>query len=65
MSKPFSHQNGCIDHSQKCGATVSRSSKRNELRADKYFETSAKEGDSVEEVFKLLTLEILKTSGKI
>lgn len=36
-----------------------------ELNANKYFETSAKEGDSVEEVFKLLTLEILKTSGKI
>jgi len=38
---------------------------RGELNATKYFETSAKEGDSVEEVFKLLTLQILKTSGKI
>lgn len=38
---------------------------KSELNANKYFETSAKEGDSVEEVFKLLTLEILKTSGKI
>ncbi|MFX1232996.1 MAG: Rab family GTPase [Promethearchaeota archaeon] len=38
---------------------------KSELNATKYFETSAKEGDSVEEVFKLLTLEILKTSGKI
>ncbi|MFW9936044.1 MAG: Rab family GTPase [Candidatus Thorarchaeota archaeon] len=38
---------------------------KGELNASKYFETSAKEGDSVEEVFKLLTLEILKTSGKI
>ncbi|MFX0057624.1 MAG: Rab family GTPase [Candidatus Hodarchaeota archaeon] len=38
---------------------------KGELNAAKYFETSAKEGDSVEGVFKLLTLEILKTSGKI
>jgi small GTP-binding protein len=38
---------------------------RGELNAAKYFETSAKEGDSVDEVFKLLTLQILKTSGKI
>lgn len=38
---------------------------KNEMDAIKYFETSAKEGDSVEEVFKILTLEILKSSGKI
>jgi small GTP-binding protein len=38
---------------------------KSEMHATKYFETSAKEGDSVDEVFKLLTLEILKTSGKI
>lgn len=38
---------------------------KNEFNANKYFETSAKEGDSVEEVFKLLTLEILKNSSKI
>jgi len=38
---------------------------KSEINAKKYFETSAKEGDSVEEVFKLLTLEILRTSGKI
>jgi len=38
---------------------------KNEMNAIKYFETSAKEGDSVEEVFKILTLEILKSSGKI
>ena len=36
-----------------------------ELHATKYFETSAKEGDSVDQVFKILTLEILKSSGKI
>lgn len=36
-----------------------------EIHVFKYFETSAKQGDSVEEVFKLLTLEILKSSGKI
>ncbi|MHA1459806.1 MAG: Rab family GTPase [Promethearchaeota archaeon] len=36
-----------------------------EMHAMKYFETSAKEGDSVGEIFELLTLEILKTSGKI
>ena len=36
-----------------------------ELHVFKYFETSAKQGDSVEDVFKLLTLEILKSSGKI
>jgi len=38
---------------------------RDEMNALRYFETSAKEGDSVEDVFKILTLEILKTSGKI
>jgi len=38
---------------------------KSELHVFKYFETSAKEGDSVEDVFKLLTLEILKSSGKI
>jgi small GTP-binding protein len=36
-----------------------------ELGAKKYFETSAKEGDSVEDVFKELTVEILRTAGKI
>lgn len=36
-----------------------------EMHAMQYFETSAKEGDSVEDVFKVLTLEILKSSGKI
>ena len=36
-----------------------------ELGAKKYFETSAKEGDSVENVFKELTVEILRTAGKI
>ena len=38
---------------------------KSEISAKKYFETSAKQGDSVEEVFKLLTLEILRNSGKI
>ena len=38
---------------------------KSEINAKKYFETSAKEGDSVEYVFKLLTLEILRSSGKI
>lgn len=38
---------------------------RFEMGARKYFETSAKQGDSIGGVFKLLTLEILKTSGKI
>ena len=38
---------------------------KSEVHAFKYFETSAKHGDSVEDVFKLLTLEILKSSGKI
>jgi small GTP-binding protein len=37
----------------------------NELNAKNYFETSAKEGDSVEDVFKVLTLEILKAANKI
>ncbi len=36
-----------------------------EMHAMKYFETSAKKGDSVGEIFKVLTLEILRTSGKI
>jgi small GTP-binding protein len=36
-----------------------------EMHAMQYFETSAKEGDSVEDVFKVLTLEILRSSGKI
>jgi len=36
-----------------------------EMHAMKYFETSAKEDDSVGDIFKMLTLEILKTSGKI
>lgn len=38
---------------------------KGEMHAMQYYETSAKEGDSVEDVFKVLTLEILKTSGKI
>ena len=38
---------------------------KNELHSFRYFETSAKRGDSVEDVFTLLTLEILKSSGKI
>jgi small GTP-binding protein len=38
---------------------------KSEMHAIKYYETSAKEGDSVDDVFKILTLEILKTSGKI
>ncbi|MFX0011703.1 MAG: Rab family GTPase [Candidatus Hermodarchaeota archaeon] len=38
---------------------------KSELHATRYFETSAKEGDSVDQVFKILTLEILKSSGKI
>ncbi len=36
-----------------------------EMHAMKYFETSAKESDSVGDIFEMLTLEILKTSGKI
>jgi Ras-related protein Rab-1A len=36
-----------------------------ELHANNYFEISAKEGNSIDNVFKILTLEILKTSGKI
>jgi small GTP-binding protein len=36
-----------------------------EMHTMRYFETSAKEGDSIEDVFKVLTLEILKASGKI
>ena len=36
-----------------------------ELHVFKYFETSAKLGDSIDDVFKILTLEILKSSGKI
>jgi small GTP-binding protein len=38
---------------------------KTEFGAKRYFETSAKEGDSVEDVFKELTLEILRTAGKI
>ncbi len=38
---------------------------KGEMHVMKYVETSAKEGDSVEDVFKVLTLEILKASGKI
>jgi small GTP-binding protein len=38
---------------------------QSELSAKDYFETSAKQGDSIESVFKLLTLEILRSSGKI
>jgi small GTP-binding protein len=38
---------------------------KGEMHVMRYFETSAKEGDSVEEVFKVLTLEILKASSKI
>jgi len=38
---------------------------RNEFNALKYYETSAKEGDSVEAVFKDLTLEILRAASKI
>ncbi len=36
-----------------------------EMHAMKYFETSAKDGDSIDKVFKVLTLEILRNSGKI
>jgi small GTP-binding protein len=36
-----------------------------EMHAMKYFETSAKESDSVGDIFKMLTLEILRNSGKI
>jgi len=36
-----------------------------EMHAMKYFETSAKESNSVGEIFEMLTLEILKASGKI
>jgi len=38
---------------------------KNELNAMKYFEGSAKTGDSIESVFKDLTLAILTSSGKI
>jgi len=38
---------------------------KGEMHAMKYFETSAKEGDSVNDIFKVLTLEILRNSGKI
>jgi len=38
---------------------------KGELHANNYFETSAKVGDSIDNVFTILTLEILKTSGKI
>jgi GTPase SAR1 family protein len=38
---------------------------KGEMHVMRYVETSAKEGDSVEDVFKVLTLEILKASGKI
>jgi hypothetical protein len=38
---------------------------KHEMHAMKYYETSAKEGDSIGEIFKVLTLEILKSSGKI
>jgi len=38
---------------------------KHEMHAMKYIETSAKEGDSVGEIFEILTLEILKNSGKI
>jgi len=38
---------------------------KSEIGAKRYFETSAKQGNSIEGIFKLLTLEILKTSGKI
>ncbi|MGB5912429.1 MAG: Rab family GTPase [Promethearchaeia archaeon] len=41
------------------------SSLTSEMGARRYFETSAKQGNSIEGIFKLLTLEILKTSGKI
>ena len=46
-------------------ATQDGESLKNEMQAKSYFETSAKEGNSVEEVFRVLTLEILKSSGKI
>ena len=36
-----------------------------EMHAMKYFETSAKESNSVGEIFKTLTLEILRNCGKI
>jgi small GTP-binding protein len=38
---------------------------RNEFNALKYYETSAKEGNSIEQVFTDLTLEILRKAGKI
>lgn len=38
---------------------------KSELGATRYFETSAKEGDSVDSVFKELTVEILRAAGKI
>lgn len=37
----------------------------NELQAKTYFETSAKEGDKVDDVFKETVLEILRNSNKI
>ena len=46
-------------------ATQDGEALKNEFTAIQYFETSAKEGDSVEDVFKVLTLEILRSSGKI
>jgi len=38
---------------------------KNELQALSYFETSAKEGVNIEDVFKITVLEILKSSNKI
>ena len=46
-------------------ATQDGEALKGEMHAMQYFETSAKEGDSVADVFKVLTLEILKNSGKI
>lgn len=46
-------------------ATQDGEALKSEMHSFKYFEASAKEGDAVEEIFKNLTLEILKASGKI
>ena len=38
---------------------------KGEINAKTYYETSAKEGDGVESIFKDLTLEILRSTNKI
>ncbi|MGQ4873165.1 MAG: Rab family GTPase [Promethearchaeota archaeon] len=38
---------------------------KNELGAEKYYETSAKDGTNIEDVFKELTIAILKATGRI